>query len=418
MNNNEKGKRKIFNDPVYGFISISSDLHYKLIEHQYFQRLRRIRQLGMSNLVYPGTNHTRFQHALGAAHLMESALNVLELKGNEVTRQEREAAIAAILLHDIGHGPYSHTLESSLIKGLIHEDISLAFMEVLNDELAGELDLAIEIFKGNYHKKYLHQLVSGQLDMDRLDYLKRDSFFSGVYEGAIGSDRIIKMLDIRNDELVVESKGIYSIEKFLIARRLMYWQVYLHKTVIGAEFLLLKILNSVKELIKANHDVPVTPLFEHLLINDISRDELLKDHENRRRIINDFARLDDSDVIVTLKMWMNHPDKLLALLAGKFINRELFKIEISNTPFEEEKMESIKELVKKHYGFINHDMNYLVFTGSISNNLFSPVHDKIKILYKNEDIEEIDKASDMLYLKEISKEVTKYFLCYPKECIW
>lgn len=372
----------------------------------------------MTSLVYPGTNHTRFQHALGSVYLMESALNTLQLKGHSVSGQEREGVISAILLHDIGHGPFSHTMERMLITDIHHEHLSLAFMEELNLEYKGELDLAIEIFKGRYKKKYLHQLVSGQLDMDRLDYLKRDSFFSGVYEGTIGSDRIIKMLNIRNDELVVESKGIYSIEKFLIARRLMYWQVYLHKTVIGAEYLLIKILERVKELISSNVDVAFTPDLAYFFRNNITKAEILQDAGKRKLVLDRFARLDDTDLMVSLKGWMHHPDTILSHLAGKFINRKLFKIELQNQPFSRKKMDKIKAAVKKQYAYRDEELDYFVFTDSITNNLFSPATDKIKILYKNEDIAEIDKASDLLYLREISKDVTRYFLCYPKDCNW
>ncbi|HEY0896678.1 MAG TPA: HD domain-containing protein, partial [Sphingobacteriaceae bacterium] len=318
-------KKKIINDPVYGFITIPTDLIYDLIEHPYFQRLRYIKQLGMTHLVYPGALHTRFHHALGAMHLMKLAIETLRSKGHEITAEEEEAASIAILLHDIGHGPFSHALEHTIVTGIAHEHISTLLMDKLNHQFGGRLELALEIFNKRYYKSFLHQLVSGQLDLDRMDYLNRDSFFTGVSEGVISSDRIIKMLDAAGGQLVIEEKGIYSIEKFLIARRLMYWQVYLHKTVIGAEQMLVKILERAKELAVGGKRLFATPCFGHFLNHSVTREEFMGDPEHLKH----FSALDDHDIFTSIKVWANDDDLILSRLCRQLIRRDLYKVEIS-----------------------------------------------------------------------------------------
>jgi len=408
-------KQKIINDPVYGFINIPYGIIFDLIEHPCFQRLRRIKQLGLTNFVYPGATHTRFQHAIGAYYLMNSAINIIKLKGHTVSDEEAEAVSAAILLHDIGHGPFSHALEYSLVEKITHEDLSGLFMDYLNKTY--DLSLVINIFRNQYHKKFLNQLVSSQLDTDRLDYLRRDSFFTGVTEGVIGSDRIIKMLNVVNDQLVVEAKGIYSIEKFLIARRLMYWQVYLHKTVIAAEQLFIKILKRAKEL--ANNKVQLfgTPALKFFLYNNISKETIFSEPPefNHSEIIEQFSKLDDNDIIASIKVWTDHPDFTLSTLCKRMINRKLFRVEIQNTPFNKNKIEEIKLRVKKKLKIGEDVIHYYVFTDSISNKAYIPGDTKIKILYNNGQLADIADASDMLNVEVLAKTVTKYFLCYPKD---
>ncbi|HBS88991.1 MAG: phosphohydrolase [Bacteroidetes bacterium GWF2_38_335] len=410
-------KRKIMNDPVYGFIDIPSGLIYEIIENSYFQRLRRIKQLGLTYLVYPGAYHTRFQHAIGAMHLMSTVINIIRSKGHVITEKEENAAMLAILLHDIGHGPFSHALEFTIVKNVTHEDLSLLFMDKLNKKYKGKLDLAIKIFKNEYHKKFLHQLVSGQLDVDRLDYLRRDSFFSGVSEGVIGSDRIIKMLDIVNDELVVESKGIYSIEKFLIARRLMYWQVYLHKTVLSAEQLLVKTLLRAKELSEKGEMLFATPALQYFLSNDVCAD----DFKNDKKVLGDhtlldlYANLDDYDIMSAIKVWVNHPDKVLSTLSSNMINRNLFKIVIQNEPINKEVLSAKKKEFKEKMSLTDKEIKYFVFTDNITNYAYSANDEKINILMKNNELKDIAEASDMLNISVLSKKVRKYFMCYPKK---
>ncbi len=404
---------KIINDPVYGFVSFPFEIHYEIIEHPYFQRLRRIRQLGLTNYVYPGANHTRFQHSLGTGHLMWQAIQVLRSKGIEITDTEAESAISAILLHDIGHGPFSHSLENSIILGVNHEDLSLIFMNKLNNEFGGRLTTALKIFKNEYPKRFLFQLVSGQLDMDRLDYLKRDSYFTGVTEGIVGSDRIIKMLNVRNDELVVDSKGIYSVEKFLIARRLMYWQVYLHKTVLSAENLLLNILRRARELSKKDDELFATPAFGYFLRNDIKKEDFQTKKSDE--LITLFNQIDDNDVLISTKTWINHDDKILSELSNWLTKRRLYSIILQNEPFQAEELSVIKEKIIQHYAISRADINYFMPNGEISNMAYNSSDEKIKILQKNGHIKEIIVASDIFDINALSKTVKKYYLCYPKE---
>jgi uncharacterized protein len=405
-------KRKIINDPVFGFINLQSEIIFDLIEHPYFQRLRRIKQLGLSCLVFPGANHTRFEHAIGAMHLMCLAIDVLRLKGIDISDEEADAVSIAILLHDIGHGPFSHALEFTLVAGINHEMLSLKLMETLNVEFNNKLDLAICIFKNEYSKKFLHQLVSSQLDMDRLDYLRRDSFFSGVVEGTIGSDRIIKMLNVENDHLVVDKKGIYSIEKFLIARRLMYWQVYLHKTVLSAEFLLINVLKRAKELVCRGIDIFGPPQLQWLLKNNFEKEDL-KNNNYKSSLIENFVLLDDSDIISSIKVWCNHSDPILSYLAKSVINRKLYKIKISDQPFSTKKIESLKMKASDKFSVLGKDVDYFVFQGSIINNAYESDSDNIQILFNSGKIADIRKASD-IDLAALSKTVKKHYLCYPK----
>jgi HD superfamily phosphohydrolase len=409
-------KRKIFNDPVYGFINIPFPILYDLIEHPYFQRLRRIQQLGLTNYVYPGANHTRFQHALGALHLMEQAISTLKSKGQNITDEEAEAAMIAILLHDIGHGPFSHALEHSIIPDVSHEILSHLFMKELNRQFQGKLDLALEIFTNNYQKKFLYQLVSGQLDMDRLDYLRRDSFFTGVTEGTIGSDRIIKMLTIENDELVVEEKGIYSIEKFLVARRLMYWQVYLHKTVISAENLLVKTLQKVKELSALRIELQATPSLQYFLHPKKNIKSVLStaNAEELAELLDHFSNLEDNDIIVSAKQWIESGNTTLETLSRNLITRKLYKIEIQNTPVSQATIDKYTEMALHTMNIPANDLHYFVFTGEIANNTYQAGEDQIKILLKNGKIADIMEASDMFDQRTLSETITKYYLCYPK----
>jgi len=405
-----RNKKKILNDPVYGFISIPDELIFDLIEHPYFQRLRRIKQLGLTHLVYPGALHTRFHHAFGAMHLMQQAIDVLRSKGHLITEDERIAALIAILLHDIGHGPYSHTLEKSIVCGLHHEEISLIFMKRLNEEFNGALTKAIAVFTDTYPKKFLHRLVSSQLDMDRLDYLKRDSFFTGVSEGVINSDRIIKMLDVVNNELVVEAKGIYSIEKFIVARRLMYWQVYLHKTVLSAENMLVHILQRAKMLSRQGNKLFATKAFSVFLNSEIGK----SDFENDPTILEQFAKIDDFDIFTSIKEWTNCSDKVLSTLCTNLVQRQLFRTEISNREFEKSEIENLKHEVGKMLDLSDNETDYFVFTDIARNSAYDPINDKIKIFYNNGQLLDISEASDQLNLDVLSKTVTKYFLCYPK----
>jgi uncharacterized protein len=403
-------KQKIINDPIYGFITIPGETIFRIIEHPYMQRLRRIRQLGMTHLVYPGANHTRFHHALGAMHLMIQAIDVLRTKGHSITDEEREAVIIAILLHDVGHGPFSHTLEESIVDGIRHEELSELMMDRLNRDFNGALSLAIKIFRDDYSKKFLHQLVSSQLDMDRLDYLNRDSFFTGVSEGVISSDRIIKMLEVHMDTLAIEAKGIYSIEKFIVARRLMYWQVYLHKTVVAAEKMLVNILKRAKELLHNGDELFCTPALRKFMENNYS----IKDFRNENSLLDIFAQLDDSDITVSVKVWHNHPDFILSTLCKGMINRHLFKIQIQNRQFNEKEIKNKGEEVKAAWNINDSQLQYFLLHGKLTNNAYKTDTDKINILFKDGSIKDIASAADTLNIQVMSASVEKYYLCYLK----
>ncbi|MBJ09973.1 MAG: phosphohydrolase [Flavobacteriales bacterium] len=403
---------KIFNDPIYGFIRIPHGIIFELIEHPYFQRLRRITQLGLSYLVYPGAYHTRFQHAIGATYLISKAVQQLRNKGHKITEKEDVAVSIAILLHDIGHGAFSHALEHSIAHEISHEDLSLLFMEKLNNDFNGQLTTAIKIFKNEYPKRFLHQLVSSQLDMDRMDYLKRDSFYSGVQEGIIGSDRIIHMLNVVKDELVVESKGIYSIEKFLIARRLMYWQVYLHKTVLSAENMLIKVLKRAKELSQSGEELFGSSALKLFLKNNFTLDDFRLNEE----VFKSFTRLDDQDVLGAIKEWQFHEDKILATLSNKIINRKLLKIEVTDKAVSKTRLTKMKKQVADYFNIDISQTHYLAFEDSISNNAYTSHKSNINILYKDGSLKDIADASDQLNISALSKPVKKHFFCYPEEC--
>jgi HD superfamily phosphohydrolase len=410
-------KRKIINDPVYGFISIPGDFVFDLIEHPWFQRLRNIKQLGLTSFVYPGANHSRFQHGLGALHLMNMAIVTLRTKGVIISPVEEEAVLIAILLHDVGHGPFSHALENSIISGISHEDLSLLLMRKLNETYTGKLDMAIEIFSGTYSRNFLHELISGQMDMDRLDYLRRDSFFTGVIEGSVGSDRIIRMLNVVDDRLVVDEKGIYSLEKFLIARRLMYWQVYMHKTVLSSESLLVKILKRAKELADKGHELYTTPALRFFLYNNIGHSDLTNDGKFTPGLIaSNFTRLDDTDILISAKYWADHSDKVLSDLSGRLLRRDLYAIELQNDPFPVKRVNELSTKAGKLITISPGLEDYYVFTSSISNLAYTPDAPEVKILLKSGKTAEISTVSDMFDHRFLLERVTKYFLCYPKEC--
>lgn len=403
-------KRKIFNDPVHGFITIPHELIFDIIEHPYFQRLRRIKQLGLSDYVYPGGLHTRFHHALGAFHLMKKAISILKLKGVQITEEEELAASIAILLHDIGHGPFSHTLEHCLIQGVHHEDISRIYLRKLNEHFDGQLTLAIEIFEGNYRKKFLHQLVSSQLDVDRLDYLTRDSFFTGVNEGAIAYERIIEMMNVHNDEIVVEQKGIYSIESFIVARRLMYWQVYLHKTVLCVEQMVVKAIERARYLLAKGEQLDASPAFAYFLKSKIG----LADFKETPQTLKFYSRLDDLDVLSAFKYWQNGSDKVLRILSEAILDRKLFKIEISGKPFSETRLTALRKIAMKHYELTEDEAQYLVFSDATSNYAYNPNENRINILMNSGEIMDIANASDQLNITALSVPVTKHYVFYPK----
>ncbi len=408
--NTFSNKLKIFNDPIYGFVSLQYEIIFDLIDHPYFQRLRRIKQLGLTNLVYPGALHTRFHHAMGAMHLMGQAIDVIRSKGHEITEEEAKGVTIAILLHDIGHGPFSHALEHSIVSNVTHEDISELFMSRLNTEFNGQLSIAISIFQNKYKKKFLNQLVSSQLDMDRLDYLNRDSFFTGVSEGVVSSDRIIKMLNVVNDQLAIEAKGIYSIEKFIIARRLMYWQVYLHKTVLSAESLLVNILKRAKELAEKKVDLFCTPALHTFLYNKYSE----KDFKTNPMLLDVFAKLDDNDIMTSIKVWTSHNDIVLSGLCKQLVDRKLFKVELQNQAFKEDKIKTIKQDIKKRLKLNDKEVNYFVFTGIVSNDAYRSDKIRINILFKDGSVADIADASDQLSIDVLAKTVKKHYLCSPK----
>ena len=401
-------KRKIINDPVFGFINIPNDFLYDIIQHPYFQRMNRIKQLGLTSTVYPGAQHTRLQHSLGAMYLMGEALTQLRLVGHKISTSEAEGVQACILLHDIGHGPFSHTLENSVVNGISHEEISLLMMRKINMEMEGKLDIAIKIFTNTYPKKFLHQLVSGQLDMDRMDYLSRDSFFSGVSEGIIGSARIIKMLNIHNDQLVVEAKGIYSIEKFLVARRLMYWQVYLHKTAVAAEKMLMNILKRAKELAGRNIELFASPALHYFLYNEVDRQFFLDVNE----ALENFAMLDDSDVVCAIKVWSTHSDIVLSTLCKAFTDRHLFKVEIRTEAVDESMRQEYLRQYQSHFGVSRSEAEYFMGDETVSTDTYSQKDDNINILFKDGTIKDIADASDMLNISVLTKKVVKHFFCY------
>tara|TARA_B110000285_G_scaffold229564_1_gene294518 strand:- start:5624 stop:6871 length:1248 start_codon:yes stop_codon:yes gene_type:complete len=403
-------KRKILNDPIYGFITINNELIFDLIEHPYFQRLRRISQLGLTNLVYSGANHTRFQHALGAMYLMGKAIDTLRQKGHEISEDEALGVTIAILLHDIGHGPFSHTLENTIVPEVSHEELSLLFMDRLNKNFGGKLDIAIQIFKNEHPKKYLNQLVSSQLDIDRLDYLRRDSFFTGVTEGIVGSDRIIKMMNVYKDNLVIEAKGIYSIEKFLVARRLMYWQVYLHKTVLSAENMLMRILGRAKELALQGTVLPCSNSLRIFLYEKINKG----DFKTRNDLLDSFSQLDDYDVLGAIKQWMNSGDFVLSKLSTQLVNRNLLKIKLQKNPFTELEINKLVSEVAAKNKISLDEAKYFVFSKSIDNRAY--INDKfgINLLYKDGSVKDIASAADLLNISALAEPVIKYFFCYPK----
>ncbi|WP_298757728.1 HD domain-containing protein [uncultured Psychroserpens sp.] len=401
-------KLKIFNDPIYGFITIPNSDIFDLIEHKYFQRLRRISQMGLSYLVYPGAHHTRFHHAMGCMHLMQKAINVLRFKGVVISEEEEKALYIAILLHDIGHGPFSHAMEHSIVNGISHEDISKHFMRKLNEEFNGSLTLAIKIFEGKHHRPFLCELISSQFDMDRADYLKRDSFYTGVAEGNINSERLITMLNVVDDRLVVEEKGIYSVEKFLVARRFMYWQVYLHKTGLVAEQLLVRVLKRAKELSNSGVQLKSSEALSYFLNNEITAKNFTDD------TLETFSRLDDSDIVWAMKQWQYHDDFILKNLCDMIINRDLLKIKLKNKPIKPSTLNKhIDDLIEK-YNISRDDAKYFVFIDEISNQAYQSENQNIKILQKTGKVVDITKASDQFSIKALSKPVTKYYICYPK----
>ena len=402
-------KLKILNDPIYGFITIPNTLICDLIDHPYFQRLRRISQMGLSHLVYPGAHHTRFHHALGSMHLMQKAVRNLRFKGVAISEEEATALYIAILLHDIGHGAFSHALEQSIVSGIHHEVISLKFMEALNDEFNGKLSLAITIFTEKYHRKFLYQLISSQLDMDRLDYLNRDSFYTGVAEGNISSERLIKMLNVQDDNLVVEEKGIYSVEKFIVARRLMYWQVYLHKTGLVAEKLLGKIIKRANELVLSGIKLPASKAFSYFLEHQINEDNFTLE------TLKTFARLDDYDVFAAIKEWISSEDKVLSKLSESLINRKLPKVILQKEPFTTLQINAINEQVKNSFDLNEPELEYFVYHGKIQNQAYDATKNTIQIIYKTGEIKDVTEASDHLNLQALSNPVIKYYICYPKK---
>lgn len=408
MTNLTTNKLKILNDPIYGLISIPKTIVFDLIEHPYFQRLRRISQMGLSYLVYPGAHHSRFHHATGCVYLMNKAVRVLRSKDVEISEQEETALYIAILLHDIGHGPFSHALEHSIVKGVNHEDLSLGYMELLNEEFEGELTLAIDIFKGNYHRPFFYQLVSSQLDIDRLDYLKRDSFYSGVAEGSINSDRLIAMMNVVDQQLVIEEKGIYSIEKFIVARRLMYWQVYLHKTGVVAENMLVLVLKRAQELITQNRldSCPENLRYflsqkEGLVINKL--------------LLERFASLDDVDIMFALKLWQNHEDLVLSRLARGILNRNLFRIQLTDEPVTKAEFQKIRDKIKSHFSLNSKQVDYLIHRGQVKNLAYNNIENKINLLRKDGSVVDFAMASDPIVSDRIMNETVRYFICFPKE---
>ena len=404
----KSNKLKILNDPIYGFTNIPNSLLYDIIEHPYFQRLRRVSQMGFSNMVYPGANHTRFHHAIGCLHLMQKAVRVLRFKEVDISNEEANALYIAILLHDIGHGAFSHALEHSIVDGISHEEISLKFMEKLNKEFNGQLTMAIRVFEGKYHRRFLNQLISSQLDIDRLDYLKRDSFYTGVAEGNISSERLIAMIHVVNDELVIEQKGIYSVEKFLIARRLMYWQVYLHKTGLSAENMLVNVLKRAKELSQKGERLFASKALTYFLTTKITKENFTDE------TLEIFSKLDDYDILSAIKEWTDSSDKVLSLLSKMIVDRNLLKVEIQQTQFSETDIDAKISELKSTMNLSDSEARYFVFQKQIQNQAYNPSM-PIKILNKNGELKDIAKASDQLNLQALTKPVIKHFVCYPKQ---
>lgn len=406
MREQKLNKKKIFNDPVYGFITLKDEFIIEIIDHPWFQRLRRISQLGLSHLVYPGAVHNRFHHAIGAMNLMQETLDSLKQKGVEISDEEELGAILAILLHDVGHGPFSHALEHSIVSDISHEELTLLIMHHLNEEFGGKLHTAIEIFSDTYKKKFLHQLVSSQLDMDRLDYLSRDSFYSGVSEGIVGTERIIKMLDVQDDQVVVEEKGIYSIEKYIVARRLMYWQVYLHKTVLSAEFMLVNILKRAKQLAHDGVDLFATPILREFLYSEYDMSMIRSD----KTILEKFCELDDYDVLACIKVWKNHEDKVLSLLSSSLLNRKLFKIKLSSEKWPEELISKMQHRISEKYELSLDEAAYFVIHDMVDNKAYSPASENILIKMKDGTVTDLALASDHLNISALSDPVQKWFL--------
>lgn len=397
-------KLKILNDPIYGFITIPSEFIFDILEHPHFQRLRRISQLGLTYLVYPGAYHTRFHHALGALHLMQKAVDILKRKGTEISPAEEEAVYLAILLHDIGHGPFSHALENSIIPNISHEDLSLEFMHSLNAEFNGRLNLAIEIFQNKYPRKFLHQLISSQLDMDRLDYLRRDCFYTGVSEGKVNTERLISMLNVADDQIVVDAKGIYSVEKFIVARRLMYWQVYLHKTVLGAEYLLIQILKRARMIYTATMKMP--SVLVPFLSGNLPHDKL--------SLVKLYAALDDYDIMSAIKEWRLHEDATLSALCQRLLDRRLLGVQMAKTPWSKEQLKQLREKAMAEQQFSAAEAEFLIFQQEISNNAYNPIKDRIRLLYKDGSLTDIAEAADQLNISALAQPVVKYFLFAPK----
>ena len=407
----KRNKRKIINDPVYGFISLPHALLFDVIEHPYFQRLRRIKQLGMTHLVYPGALHTRFHHALGAMHLMQQALEVLRSKGHSITSAEERGVLLAILLHDIGHGPYSHSLERTLVPDMSHEALSLLFMQHLRSLVGEDMDTAINIYTDNYPRHFLHRLVSGQLDMDRLDYLTRDSFFTGVSEGVINTDRIIKMLDLHNNQLAIEAKGIYSIDKFIVARRLMYWQVYLHKTVISAEQMLISTVRRARWLAQQGENIFTTSSLRTFLYDNPRK----RDFDDDPQLLHTFGQLDDFDIFSSIKEWCQSKDAVLNTLSNQMVRRQLFRTDLTRQPADAQKIEYLRQAIHKETGFSDDEISYLLIAGKAVNTAYDPAHENINIAFRDGTVRDYAQVSDQLNAEVLSADVTKYFVCYPKQ---
>jgi uncharacterized protein len=397
-------KRKIINDPVFGFITIPSDLIYDLLQHSYLLRLTRIKQLGLTSYVYPGTQHTRFQHSLGALYLMTEAVSTLRSKGVEITDDEADAVYAAILLHDVGHGPFSHTLENCFFPNISHEELTIKICELLNEEMDGALNSTLDVLQDNHKKKFLREMVSGQLDMDRLDFIRRDSFFSGVSEGNIGSARIIKMLNIKDNKLVVEAKGIYSIENFLMSRRLMYWQVYFHKTAYAAEKMIINTIRRAKYIQKSGTKLFAPPALQYFLDN--------QNPELNRSSLTNFLSLDDSDIWTSMKVWISQPDKVLSTLCDGIVNRKLFKMDIGNKKIDDSKIHMIKSEIANRLNISLEDAEYLTSSASVSQHIYKGDETNIGILYNNGNVKTIQEASDMFDINVLSRKITKYYFCY------